>query len=156
MNINEVKIVNLKDEDKYLEQVSKWMWKEWSEKHGAKLEDVIYRSRHSLNNEGIPQMFIAKYKDEIIGVVSLWRNDLISRQDLFPWLSTLFVKEEYRNKGIGRKLQQKCIDEVKKMQYKYLYLITDYENYYEKMGWEFMELAPSLDGRYKRIYRHKL
>ena len=53
-------------------------------------------------------------------------------------------------------LQEKCIDVVRKMGYPYLYLITDHENYYEKMGWTFLEFAPLNDGRTTRIYRYKL
>lgn len=154
--VNEIEIINLIEEQEYLEEVSEWIWKEWDKEHGAKLEDVVYRSKHSINKEGVPQMYIAKYKDEAIGVVSIWLNDLKARQDLFPWMATLYVKEEYRNMGIGKKLQQKCIEETTKMNYKNLYLITEHENYYEKMGWEFLENAPLEDGRYEKIYKVKL
>lgn len=156
MIIDEIKIVNLLDDINHLEEVSEWIWKEWSEQHNAKLEDVIYRSRHSLSYDDIPQMYIAKYKDTVIGVVSIWRNDLTSRQDLYPWMATLFIKDEYRNKGVGRLLQKKVIAETKKMNYKYLYLTTDHKNYYEKTGWEFLEKAPEGDGRYTKIYRYDL
>lgn len=154
--IDKVKIVNLIDEPEYLEEVSEWIWKEWDKEHGAKLEDVVYRSKHSRNKGDIPQMYIAKYKNEVIGVVSIWVNDLTARQDLYPWMATLYVKEEFRNMGIGRMLQHKCIEETKKMNYKNLYLITDHENYYEKTGWVFLENAPLGDGRYEKIYKYKL
>lgn len=156
MNIDEVKIVNLIDEQEYLNEVSEWIWKEWSKSNGAKLEDIIYRSKHSIKKEGIPQMYIAKYKNEVVGVVSLWRNDLISRQDLFPWMATLYVKENFRNIGIGKKLQYKCIEETKKMNYEDLYLITEHKSYYERTGWRFLENAPLGNGKYTRIYKYKL
>lgn len=101
-------------------------------------------------------MYIAKYKNKVVGVVSIWLNDLTARQDLFPWMATLFVKKEYRNMGIGKMLQSKCIEETKKMNYDNLYLITDHINYYEKTGWKFIEIAPLGDGRYERIYRYNL
>lgn len=153
---DKIEIVNLIDEQEYLEKVSEWIWKEWSKKHGANLEDIIYSSKHSINKNGIPQMYIAKYQNEVVGVVSIWMNDLTTRQDLFPWMATLYVKEEFRNMGIGIKLQHKCIEETKKMNYKNLYLITELENYYEKTGWEFLENAPLGNGRYERIYKYKL
>lgn len=156
MLIEEVKIINLLDDIKHLEEVSEWIWKQWGKERNSKLEDAIYRSKHSLNDKDIPQMYIAKYKEEVIGVVSIWRNDLTARQDLYPWMAALFVKEEYRNKGVGTLLQKRVIDETRKMKYKYLYLITDHENYYEKMGWEFLEKAPLGDGHYTKIYRYDL
>lgn len=151
-----ITIVNLADEQEYLDEVSNWIWKEWSESKGAKLEDIIYRSKYSIKKDDIPMMFIAKCQNEVVGVVSLWRNDLLSRQDLFPWMATLYIKENYRNMGIGKKLQFKCIEEAKKMGYEKLYLITEHENYYEKNGWKFLEIAPLGDGRYEKIYEYKL
>lgn len=49
-----------------------------------------------------------------VGTVGLWRIDLLSRQDLCPWLSALFVKEEYRSKNIGQELQLFLIDYCRK------------------------------------------
>lgn len=156
MLIEEVEVINLLDDIKHLEEVSEWIWKQWEKEHNSKLEDTIYRSKHSLNDKDIPQMYIAKYKEEVIGVVSIWRNDLKARQDLYPWMAALFVKEEYRNKGVGTLLQKRVIEETKKMNYQYLYLITEHENYYEKMGWDFLEKAPLGDGSYAKIYRYDL
>ena len=156
MEIEKVEIINLADKQEYLDEVSEWIWKEWSEIHGAKVEDVIYRSKHCLNKDSIPQMYIAKYKEEVIGVVSLWVNDLTARQDLSPWMATLYVKDKFRNMGIGKKLQCKCIEVAKQLNYTNLYLITEHDNYYEKMGWSFLEKAPLGDGRYEKIYEYKL
>lgn len=149
-------IEDLADNINYIEEVSKWIYEEWEKVKGAKIEDIIYRTKHSLIKDNIPNMFIAIYNNQVIGVVSLWRNDLTSRQDLCPYMATLFVKEEYRNKGVGRKLQEKCIDEARRLGYHYLYLITDHKNYYEKIGWTFLEEAPLNDGNYTRIYQYKL
>ncbi len=154
--IDKIEIGNLIDEQEYLEEVSEWIWKEWSKGHGAELEDIIYRSKHSINRDIIPQMYIAKYKNKVVGVVSIWLNDLTTRQDLFPWMATLYVKEEFRNMGIGKMLQQKCIEEARKMNYKNLYLITEHENYYERTGWVFLENAPIGDGRHERIYKYEI
>lgn len=156
MDIEEIEIVNLVDGQDYLEEVSEWIWKEWSKEHGDKLEDVIYRSKHSINKNSVPQMYIAKYKNEVVGVVSIWTNDLTARQDLSPWMATLYIKEKFRNMGIGKKLQYKCIEEAQRMNYKNLYLITDHKNYYEKTGWKFLEKAPLGDGHYTKIYQYKL
>lgn len=156
MQREDIKVVNLRDNLEYLEEVSEWVWKEWSEVHGASLEDVIYRSKHSICEDKIPQMYIALYNKEVIGVVSLWNNDLTARQDLTPWMATLFIKEEYRNLGVGTILQNKSIEIARSLNYDYLYLITDHVGYYERTGWEFLELAPLGDGRNTHVYRYDL
>lgn len=154
--MNEIEIVDLVNEPKYINEVSEWIWKEWSKQNGAKLEDVIYRTKHSINENNIPKMFIAKCNNEAIGVVSLWVNDLKARQDLFPWMATLYVKEDYRNKGVGKKLQKISIEYAKQKNYSNLYLITEHDNYYEKTGWEYIEDAPLDNGKYEKIYKYDL
>ena len=154
--MNSIEIYNLLDRQEYLEEVSGWIWKEWSYEHGAKLEDVIYRSNHSLSKSGIPSMYIAVLKGEVVGVVSLWRNDLTTRQDLYPWMATLYVKESFRGQGVGRRLQEKSIAVAKELGYSYLYLIKDHIGYYEKFGWTFLETAPLGNGKYTRIYQYCL
>lgn len=156
MNKEYIRVVNLSENLDYLEEVSKWIWKEWSEIHGASLGDVVYRSRHSICKSSIPQMYIALYDKEVIGVVSLWNNDLTARQDLTPWMATLFVKEEYRGLGVGTILQEKSIEVAKSLNYEYLYLITDHVGYYERTGWEFLEQAPLGDGRMTHVYQYNL
>ncbi len=156
MKKEDIKIVNLCENKEYLEEVSEWVWKEWSESHGASLEDIIYRSKHSICEDAVPQMYIALYNEEVVGVVSLWNNDLTARQDLTPWMATLFIKEEYRGLGVGTLLQNKSIEVARNLKYDYLYLITDHVGYYEKNGWKFLELAPLGDGRMTHIYQYDL
>lgn len=149
-------IENLAERQEFLEIVSEWIYNEWEKSKGQKLEDSIYRSKHSINKEDIPQMYVAISDNVPVGVVSLWRNDLTSRQDLYPWLATLLVRDKYRNMGIGKMLQEKCIEVARNLGYTNLYLITDHDSYYEKNGWEFLEYAPLNDGKITRIYQYKL
>ena len=151
-----IEIVNLTDAQEYLDEVSRWIWEEWTKADGVELDKIIYRSRHSINRDSVPQMYIAKENDQVVGVVSLWICDLSTRQDLYPWLATLYVKENCSNRGIGSLLQEKCIEATRQMGYKTLYLITHLENYYEKMGWKFVEEAPSISGETEKIYRYDL
>ena len=77
---------------------------------------------------------------------------MVSRQDLFPWLSGLYVVPEYRGQGIGAQLQNHLADYAKSLGYKELYLYTDIENYYEKNGWEHIDNGITYSGEYDRIY----
>ena len=107
--------------------------------------------------EGVPQTYIALYDEQPAGVVSLWMNDLKTRQDLYPWMATLFVKPEYRNLKIGQLLQYASIEATKETtDYPYLYLVTEHHNYYEKTGWEFVETVPTGTGTSENVYRYDL
>jgi len=153
--INKVTIVNLADDTKHIEEVSLWSWEEWSKAGGKTLEEVVFRTRHSICKDKVPQVYIAKLGEELVGTVSLWHNDLSSRQDLTPWLASLYIKKEYRGKGLGTLLQQKCIEVTKELGYNNLYLITDHENYYERTGWVFLDMAP-LNGKTTRVYKYEI
>ena len=142
----------MKTVQEYLDEVARLYWKEWSEKKGDTVEGVRYRTEHCLEEDGIPQTYIALYESELVGIVSLWRNDLCARQDLYPWMAGLYVKEGYRNLGIGVFLQNKIIEVARNLGYQKLYLITEHENYYEKNHWKYLERAPLGDGEMTRIY----
>ena len=153
--INEIKVVNLADDTKYVEEVSTWAWEQWSKASGIKLEEIIYRTKHSLCKDRVPQVLIAKLNDELVGTVSIWYNDLPARQDLTPWLATLYIKKEYRGKGLGTFMQKKCVELAKELGYKKIYLMTDHENYYERTGWVFLGLAPD-KGHQTRVYEYEI
>lgn len=156
MDKKEIEFVNLKDKMEYVEEVSKLYWKQWGEEKGDTVEGVIYRTKHCLEENDIPQTYIALYQNELVGIVSLWRNDLCARQDLYPWLAGLYVKESYRGMGIGTFLQSKAIEVCKQLGYPKLYLITNHDNYYEKNKWIFMEKAPLGNGKLAKIYEYKI
>jgi len=101
-------------------------------------------------------MYIAVYKKEVIGVVSLWGNDLMSRQDLEPWMATLYVKKSYRGQEVGKRLQEKCIEVARSLGYRNLYLITHHTGYYERYGWTFLEDTPLSQGERVHIYQYAL
>ncbi len=149
-----LEIYNLAEKKQYLDLVTKWLWEEWGK--DKSYEYAQYQMRHNVREDRIPMTFIALADGQPVGSVSLWLNDLRCRQDLSPWLASLFVVKEMRNKGVGQKLQERAELETKKLNYPQLYLFTQHEGYYEKSGWDFLELAPKIKEGYTRIYKKKL
>jgi predicted N-acetyltransferase YhbS len=70
--------------------------------------------------------------------VGLWRCDLISRQDLYPWLAALYIDENQRGHGLGAKLQQHVIEHARALGYPQLYLYSASKGYYERFGWQYI------------------
>lgn len=152
-----VKIVNLADAPEFMEEVSRWLWLEWAKDDGYSLEEIVYRTKYASQRDTVPQMLVAVWEDKPVGVVSLWLNDLKTRQDLTPWMATLYVKDEYRNQHVGQKLQIASIEAVRALhRYDCLYLITKLSGYYERLGWKFVDEAPTGGGAHERIYRYDL
>ena len=72
----------------YAPQVTDWLWHAFG---GETLPREFFASivQHSQTAEALPLTFIAVEGEQLLGTIGLWRCDLISRQDLFPWLAAL-------------------------------------------------------------------
>ncbi len=149
-----MKIELLANHQQYIDIVTKWLNDEFGNEQSFNFYKGIIE--HSLAENQLPITFVAIEDNELIGTVGIWRSDLLSRQELFPWLSALFVPEKYRNKGIGKELQEYVLEYCRKLQYKEIYLYTDIEDYYEKIGWQQIDKAYEYTGSEVKIYSYKL
>lgn len=149
-----VQFVNLADRLDLVDLVSRWRWQEWN--RDKPFEYVRYSALHNTQRDRIPMTFMAMLQDRPVGMVSLWMNDLACRQDLHPWMASLYVDEAHRSKGIGRQLQAHATSVARELGYARIYLITDHVDYYERFGWAFLELAPTSSGGETRIYCKEL
>ena len=138
-----MKIVNLKDYPEYIEEVSYYLYKQWQEPNDwLSLEDTIKRTKNIFKaKKWIPTMLIALEDNIFVWTVSLWISDISERQDLFPFLASLFVKEEYRNQWVWRKLVQVIEQVAKQNGWDKLYLYDDsnIENLYVNYWYIFFE-----------------
>lgn len=86
----------------------------------------------------MPLTFVATQGDKLLGTVGLWRCDLISRQDLYPWLAALYIDEKQRGRGLGEQLQKHVIESARAQGYPHLYLYSACKDYYERFGWKYI------------------
>lgn len=144
-------IIDLNHRKDLIEIVAHWTWQEWgTENNYLFFKDLV---QYSLNENSISQTFVALLDGEPVGTVSLIKNDLKSRQDLSPWLASLYIVEEFRHLGLGLKLQNFVIDRAELLGYKELYLFTKLFGYYEKNEWIFFDEGHSYFGDKVRIYK---
>ena len=149
-----MKIVELSEKPKLLEDAIKYFWKCW----GSPSNFNFYKDciEHSLDKTNpLPKFYLALENDEIIGSYALLTNDIISRQDLLPWLACLFVNEEYRSKGIAKRLLAHGLKEAKQKNFNTLFLSTDLKDFYENNGWSYLENGFNLFGESIKIYSKK-
>lgn len=85
---------------------------------------------------GLPRFFVAEVDNELVGCYALLLNDINSRQDIFPWFAYLYVKPEFRGRGVAATLLQHAEKEAASLQFDNLYLETNIEGLYEKFGYE--------------------
>ena len=87
--------------------------------------------------------------DKLIGFISLFKYDGDEMKNLTPWYATMYVKEEYRNKGYSKILNDAILNEAKKKGYDRIYLKSNLVNYYEKFGDKYIK---TLNNKEKLYY----
>lgn len=149
-----MEIYNLADKMEYFNEVVEWLFYEWGV-HGEKNNKAFWKSwvNSSLSKTDIPQTYIAIEDDKLLATFSLWRCDLQSRQDLFPWFGGLVVKEDYRSKGIGKLMQYKAFEVLNNLGYQEVYCFSEFANYYEITGWLFQGMIQDEKGTMMRLYK---
>ena len=131
------KILNLKDKPELLETLARWHQAEWSYLNpGETLEQRISRMQPFLNDKLIPSTYIA-FDNILYGSAAIVDSDMDNRPELSPWLASVFVKPEHRNKGIGSALVRHVMQQAKLSNIEKLYLYTpDREAFYHRLGWK--------------------
>lgn len=133
------------------EEAVEFFWKQWGNQENYLFyQDCMLHSCDSKSD--VPRFYIAIQNNSIVGSYALLRNDLISRQDLSPWLACLFVVPELRGNALGSVLLRHAVTEGQKKGFEKLYLCTDLEGYYEKYGWSYMQKGYMFNGEATNIY----
>lgn len=149
-----IEIELLTDYPQHRGQVIDWLWRAFgSENSRAFFASVVDSGMHGAD---LPITFIALQGDKLVGTVGLWRCDLISRQDLTPWLAALYVDESQRGSGLGLRLQQHVQDFGRRAGFSELYLYSDFSGYYERHGWRYIGDALDYPDRPVRLYHREL
>lgn len=139
-------IENLRDYPQYIDTVVGWVYSEWGNNNRRYWNSWI---RSSLSEREIPKTYIVFVDNDIAGTYSLWRCDLQSRQDLYPWFGGLYVSPKYRGKEIegmklGVRMQAHALKQIKELGYDKVYLFTEKNpKYYLNNGWKVLSLIPN-------------
>ncbi|SQI97825.1 acetyltransferase [Klebsiella oxytoca] len=131
-------------------RVTEWLWRAFG---GETLPQAFFASivGHSQTPGALPMTFIAAEGETLLGTVGLWRCDLISRQDLYPWMAALYVAPEARGQGLAGKLQQHVIDYARKQGYGELFLYSACRDFYERFRLAVHRRRPGLSGRRRQF-----
>ncbi len=119
--------------------VARWIFDEWDHVtvRNLEAEELLVQSR--LHNDRVPLALVALEGEACVGTVSLYETDLGSRPDLSPWLASLYVHPDHRNRGVGRALVAEVIVVARGLGIGRLYLHTETASaYYQRMGWRFL------------------
>ncbi len=136
-------------------RVTEWLWQAFG---GETLPQAFFASivEHSQTPGALPITFVAVEGERLLGTVGLWRCDLISRQDLYPWMAALYVAPEARGQGLAGKLQQHVIGYARAQGYTELFLYSACRDFYEHFGWQYIGEGLDYPASAVSLYRYDL
>ncbi|WP_278399623.1 GNAT family N-acetyltransferase [Hafnia paralvei] len=146
-----IRILPLFEVPEHSELITDWLFQAFGSENSRDFFASIVNS--SLRPEGLPVTFVALLDDKPVGTVGLWRCDLISRQDLYPWLAALYIDESQRGCGLGAQLQHHVEAFSRRTGFRELYLYATFANYYERFGWQYIGDVLDYPDQPVRLYR---
>lgn len=106
----------------------------------------IQRFSERTNRSTLPMALVAVEDTIPVGSVSLLNQQLQSHSHFSPWVASLFVLEQYRNRGIGDQLMREIESTAWSMGYDSLFLFTHTaEEYYTKRDWKTIDTVQPPD-----------
>lgn len=143
-----VSIVPIPEDATIQRVVAEWSIREWgAEFPGDTTQTYIDLYEQSCRvGDAMPKVYVAIDSDgssRVIGTVTLVADDeLPNATEPGPWLAAMFVREDCRGSGVGRRLVSHCVDEAKRFGHRQLWLYTaNHRAWYETLGWSFVRHA---------------
>ncbi|MRS89525.1 GNAT family N-acetyltransferase [Enterobacteriaceae bacterium RIT714] len=138
----------------HAERVTDWLWQAFGD--GLPREFFASIITHSQKPDALPVTFVALEDGQLLGTVGLWRCDLITRQDIYPWLAALYVDEAARGKGLAGQLQDYVMAYAAQAGYSELHLWSACRDFYERYGWHYIGHALEYPNKTVHLYRYSL
>ena len=136
-----LQVLPLCEHPQAIEQLARWHFAQWGPANPANnVERRIARLQGHLEPGRVPQTFVALDGEQLLGSASLVAADLPNRDDLSPWLASVYVDPPHRRQGVGAALVKRVADEAIALGLPTLYLFTpDRAAFYARLGWTVME-----------------
>ena len=100
--------------------------------------------------------FAATVNGRIVGMTTIMKTDYYPLPEIFPWISCIFVSEEYRGNRISEKLIDFANSYAKKLGFSQTYIPSSHIGLYEKYGYEYQRDIVNYGNETDRLYSKKL
>ena len=92
----------------------------------------------------------------IVGMVTVMKTDYYPLPEIYPWISTLFVTEEYRGRRISERLIAFANSYAKDLGFEKTYIPSEHIGLYEKYGYRYIKDIVNYGGGTDRLYAKDL
>ena len=101
---------------------------------------------------GWESVFVACHFDKIVAMATIMKTDYYPLPQIFPWVSTIFVDENYRGNRISQQLVDHANNYAKTLGFNATYIPTDIVGLYEKYGYEYIKDITNYGNGTDRLY----
>lgn len=133
--MDKIKIIkvekNSDEEKRLLSFVKECSWTDAKEHIAWMIENQTF--------EDWETMFAAISDGKIVGMASIMKTDYYPIQDIFPWISSVFVSEEYRGQRISEQLIEYANNYAKLHGFERSYIPSEFSGLYEKYGYSYLK-----------------
>ena len=105
---------------------------------------------------GWETMFAAVADGKIVGMASALKTDYYPLPEIFPWVSCIFVSEEYRGRKISGELIAAANRYLMQQGFDRSYIPTEYTGLYEHYGYRYVRDIVNYGGGTDRLYAKEL
>ena len=137
----EIALKQLSECPEHLETVGLWMYNEWWSKRCDSPDVVFNWLRTHTKLDTVPYSVIALADGEPIGSCCVIENDCIHRPQYTPWVAAVYVRPEFRHRGIASIILQEAASVAARVGVKCLFIdcLAGTAPLYEKSGWTIHE-----------------
>ena len=142
-------ITPLAEKPELVDCCAAWSYGEWGTQIETRNLMTVYEDyRSSIDGDNLPLTWIALAGTKPAGMIRFKANDpAANREDLTPWLSSLYVHPRYRQQGLAALLCEHVEVVAKKRGFDKIHLFTgSAEKMYEKMGYKTIDNVPDPSG----------
>lgn len=100
--------------------------------------------------------FAAVKDDRIVGFATVMKTDYYPENRYQPWISSLFVEESMRGRGICGKLIEAAEDYLVHLGFNRAYIPSDMTGFYEKFGYKKIDALVNYAGDTDNIYEKEI
>ena len=100
--------------------------------------------------------FVAIVNGQIVGMVSIMKTDYYPLPEIYPWVSSVFVSEDYRGYRISQKLIDFANEYAKQYGFARTYIPSEHIGLYEKFGYHYLKDITNYGDGTDRLYVKEL
>jgi N-acetylglutamate synthase-like GNAT family acetyltransferase len=136
-------LIYLADAPHYIETCAAWHFTAWGIKSDQRtLQKDIKKFEASANKNSVPFTILYREKSRNVPVAmgSVWENDSAYWSKLNPWITGVFVHEDFRGRGLAKSIMQQLEDDARRMGLATVYLTASAAvGLYEKLEYTAVE-----------------